>query len=341
MEAIEKITAIRSSVDPFDIYAKIPELNLALNRQPAQVPDPKTGKGNTVFRIAKNGFTYLNGVGYMDVIDTVAYVLGKTKMQAVSEIQRLAGINLESLPPSKITNFEKNFELSPEEAEKRFSSLRKLYGQSMLGSDSYVVKNYLKQRGLENVEIPPTIRFVKSCFHAYKDDSGEWVRTYHPAMLGVFFDPHGKPICLHRIYLARGGNGKADVPNNKKLMAPPVDIRGGAIRLDFEVGEVLALAEGIETAFAVRDMTGLPTWACYSNTLLEQVQIPKSVKRVFIYADKDAKGAGQESAEKLRKVLESKGIEAKVHIPKLPIPVGSKGVDWLDVYNHPSKVVGF
>lgn len=120
-------------------------------------------------------------------------------------------------------------------------------------------------------------------------------------------------------------------------MSPPGDIRGGAIRLDYHPGEHLAVAEGIETALAVREMSGLPTWACYSDRLLEAVHIPSSVKRVSIFADKDVSGAGQAAAENLRKRLESHGVEARVFFPKQAIPAGSKGIDWLDEYNQLSK----
>ena len=335
MDAIQKIQAIRSSVNPLDIYGKIPALSEALRKKPSQVPDPRTGSGTTVFRIASNGSTYLNGVGYMDVIDTVAYVLDLPKMKACDEISRLANLKLDSEYVASGSCKPAEYKLPPEDVAKRTESLRKVWSKSVLAMEADYVKAYLSKRGLDVSDLPNTLRGIKSCLNVSNVD-GKLVKSWTPAMLGVYFDKEGKPLTLHRIYLTPEGN-KANVEDVKKIMSPPGDIRGGAIRLDYHPGEHLAVAEGIETALAVREMSGLPTWACYSDRLLEAVHIPSSVKRVSIFADKDVSGAGQAAAENLRKRLESHGVEARVFFPKQAIPAGSKGIDWLDEYNQLSK----
>ncbi|MCU8010214.1 DUF7146 domain-containing protein [Shewanella sp. SM87] len=334
MDAMQKIRAIRSNVNPLDIYAKIPALSEALYKKPSQVSDPLTGEGTTVFRIANNGSTYLNGIGYMDVIDTVAYVLGLAKMEACDEISRLANLKLDVKYEAKPFK-PAEYHLPEADVIKRKASLRAVWSKSVLATDSDHVKAYLQGRGLDISDIPNTLRGLSSCMYLENVD-GQLVKSWHPALLGVFFDKKGTPLTLHRIYLTKDGK-KAPVSDVKKIMSPPGDMRGGAIRIDYDAGEHLAVAEGIETAMAVREMSGLPTWACYSDSLLEAVHIPNTVKRVSIFADKDVSGAGQAAAERLRKRLESLGIDAKVFIPKLPIPEGAKGVDWLDEYNSFSK----
>ena len=61
-------------------------------------------------------------------------------------------------------------------------------------------------------------------------------------------------------------------------------ISGCAIHIG-ETGEVLALAEGIETALSVAISTNIPCWACICAHGLEVVEIPQTVREVLIFAD--------------------------------------------------------
>ena len=84
--------------------------------------------------------------------------------------------------------------------------------------------------------------------------------------------------------------------------------------------------------------SGLPVWACYSTALLEAVVVPEVVEKVVIFADYDYNGgAGLDSAEVLAARLREEGKCVRIVVPYEPPgfdPVGKKGVDWLDVYNH-------
>lgn len=215
MDAIQKIQAIRSSVNPLDIYGKIPALSEALRKKPSQVPDPRTGSGTTVFRIASNGSTYLNGVGYMDVIDTVAYVLDLPKMKACDEISRLANLKLDSEYVASGSSKPAEYTLPPEDVAKRTESLRKVWSKSVHAMEADYVKAYLSKRGLDVSDLPNTLRGIKSCLNVSNVD-GKLVKSWTPAMLGVYFDKEGKPLTLHRIYLTPEGN-KANVEDVKKL----------------------------------------------------------------------------------------------------------------------------
>lgn len=342
MDAVEKIKLVKSKVNPFTVYEKIQEMDLALKRKPGQVPDPRTGEGNTVFRINTRGDCYLNGRGYMDVIDVVSYIYNISKMAAVDKVVELYfGKNWDRSvtdTPSNVVTTKKNYDLSEEEILKRRNSLNVVWSRSVPITESKEALTYLKARGLNINCLPKTLRGIGSTIY-YENVDGKLVKSWWPALLGMYFDSKGKPLTLHRIFLNKSGDKKAPVECPKKIMAPPHDMRGGAIRLDEprifkdQLGEhgILALAEGIETALAVRQCTRLPTWACYSNTLLEQVVIPKGINRVIIYADKDAKGAGQESAYKLQHRLRSQDIEADVLLPPMNLVEGQKSIDWLDV----------
>lgn len=136
-------------------------------------------------------------------------------------------------------------------------------------------------------------------------------------------------MTLHRTYLSLDGY-KAPVNSPKKLMPYPNEMRlaGSAVRLA-GVGRTLNLAEGIETALAVQIMTGAATWAATSAHMLERFEPPADVEQLTIWADQDISGRGQNAAEVLAGRLAD--VDVRIMLPPVPIPAGSKSIDWLDV----------
>lgn len=192
---------------------------------------------------------------------------------------------------------------------------------------------YLKSRGIHfdaqtGREITRCIRYEELL--GYCDFPND--KEYMPGMVSLVTDIDGKAVSVHRTYLTKDGK-KADVESVKKLMPVPSDRRilGAAVRLGGEVEDILCLTEGIETALSVCIGTGLPCWAAVSAHGLECVQIPESVKTVFIFADKDKTETGQKAAEVLRQRLSEEGVLAVVLLPADAIPEESKGIDWNDV----------
>jgi hypothetical protein len=139
---------------------------------------------------------------------------------------------------------------------------------------------------------------------------------------------------MHRTFLTKDGK-KASLPYPKKFMPYPSDrnLTGGAVRL-CQAEPVLGIAEGIETAMAVLQATGMAVWAALSCTLLERVEPPTGTKHVAIWGDLDRKGVGGDSARKLAKRLSERGIAASLHIPPTSMLGDGKGIDWLDVLNR-------
>ena len=106
-------------------------------------------------------------------------------------------------------------------------------------------------------------------------------------------------------------------------MTPAADTwLGGAVHL-YEPDGRLALAEGIESALAVRLLTGWPVWSTVTAGGMEAVQIPNTVRRVAIHADHDP--AGLAAAERLRERLTANGCAVDVVVPP------ESGMDPLDV----------
>lgn len=185
---------------------------------------------------------------------------------------------------------------------------------------------YLKRRAIADVDesFMKDLRFERRFFDC---ESRQW----HPAMLAAVRDVSGQLVTVHRTLLAGDGH-KADVNVPKRLMRLPEGrtITGCAIRFG-EPHDVLALAEGIETALPVVVATGLPCWACICAHGLEVVEIPDGVREVLIFADKDRSCTGERSAQELCRRLQAQGIEAAIEAVPLNIPRAEKGIDWNDV----------
>ncbi|MDN0076008.1 toprim domain-containing protein [Crenobacter sp. SG2303] len=153
-------------------------------------------------------------------------------------------------------------------------------------------------------------------------------------MLAAVTSPAGELVALHRVYLTPDGRkahpvdpATGEALDAKKLLtAREGAMRGAAVRLYEPEGGMLALAEGIETAIAVRLGSGLPCWAMVSAWGLEHTALPESATDVHIMADHDVSGTGQNAAKKLAKRLLDEAWRVRIHTPSVP------GTDWLDVY---------
>ena len=230
--------------------------------------------------------------------------------------------------------------------DKRADAIQKLWDSGKVLTNDHesmntAVGRYLLRRGMDlsrfylnndpnlNTQgINGELRFLSHAF--YRNEETGVTETY-PAMLAAIRDLEGKLITVHRTFLTNDGF-KAPVKTPKKLMALPegVTMTGSAIHLGMP-HDVLCVAEGIETALSVQVATGYPCWAAVSAQGLQDVLIPKGVRTVLIFADKDRSGTGQHAAEVLRARLAKDGLLAVILKPENEIPTDAKGVDWNDV----------
>jgi hypothetical protein len=140
------------------------------------------------------------------------------------------------------------------------------------------VKTYLRSRGL-TIPIPPSIRFHIGLKHP---SGGVW-----PAMVAlVRHGADGKPIGIHRTFLARDGKGKAPVNPAKMMLGP---CRGGAVRIG-QAGDALMVGEGIETCLAAMQASGRAAWAALSTSGLRALDQPRAVCDLIVLADGDDPG---------------------------------------------------
>ena len=81
-----------------------------------------------------------------------------------------------------------------------------------------------------------------------------------------------------------------------------------------EIGERLAVAEGIETALSVMQLTRLPTVAALSTAGMQSLRLPPQARRLWIAADNDE--AGPKAAKMLLQRALRAGLQAQIKIPK-------------------------
>jgi len=171
---------------------------------------------------------------------------------------------------------------------------------------------YLRARGL-SLEPPPALRLA-------------FLRG-EPVMVARVEGVKGL-LGLHMTTLEPDGRGRRE-----KRLVKGSRPKGGAIRLfPLEAGKPLALAEGIETALAVREATGWPVWATIAAGFMPGVVLPPEAHEVVVCADHDR--AGLEAAHALARRLIREGRRVRLAVPP------DEGADWLDVLAHAKKGAG-
>lgn len=317
-----------------------PTLEQALARPGRHVPCPVHG-GRDGFRVFKDanesgggicntcgsfhdGFALLmwaNDWGFRDALEAVAHELGLT----------VGGASASPIPHARPTPMmAQRQDVAVTEA-----TLRRVWSETLDPTDQAALplQRYFQSRGISAMPDANVVRFHPAL--GYYEDR---VRTgIYPAIVSRVSDAQGRPVSLHRTYLTTEG-GKAPVCSPKKMMIPCGPLMGGAIRL-FPVGPLLGIAEGIETALAVRQRTGTPVWAGVSDRVMENWEPPPGIDVVFIWADKDRSGAGEAAANGLQERLRTRGIAGIIHVPHGPIPAGTKSLDWADVWRFKDLAV--
>lgn len=188
--------------------------------------------------------------------------------------------------------------------------------------------DYLKARSLDlrtPGRVPRALRFHPACWCAE-------VSAPLPAMLGAITGPDGAHQATHRTWLSRrpdGTWGKAPLDRAKKVLG---GFAGGAIRVwrgaggrplaEAEAGEVVALAEGIETALSVAlAAPELRVLCVVSLGNLARVELPASVSTIVVCADNDE--GNDAAARALARALDRFAGEGReVRLARPPVGVG-------------------
>lgn len=204
------------------------------------------------------------------------------------------------------------------------------------------VDTYLKGRGVDLEALgrqPGAIRFLPATtYHHMDDETGEVFERQFPAMATIVTGKAGRPLALHRTYLApdpEKGWAKAPVPADwpfepkawkaKKVLGR---FKGGWITLSNGIGprggkpsavqhaapgQHVYITEGIEDGLSVVQL--LPearVLAAVSLSNLADVDLPASVGRVTLVADLDENDQAREALERAIEAHKRAGREVRL-----------------------------
>jgi hypothetical protein len=191
----------------------------------------------------------------------------------------------------------------PAIAQRKRERLRTIWREtvSLVHPKARGVRGYLHARALGDIlQRPPRVLRAHPALE-YWDGTCSLGR--YPAMVALFHSSSGEPVTLHVTYLRNDGYVKAAVPAPKKILGVPEHgaTKGGAIRLYDVAGNVLGVAEGIESALSLRLIRKIPVWASFCADNLERIRLPEGLRQIEIGVDLDESGKGQAVAEALAK----------------------------------------
>lgn len=311
------------------LLALAPELSEALEKAPRHAPCPVHG-GKDGFRFFKDyedtGGGICNTCGpYPNGFMILQWLRGWDFPQALAAVAEVLGNGMPAPRNGNGTSVPVNGNGRKDDNRLR-ALLKKTWVAAVPLDHAYAMpaRLYLRRRGLSG-PIPDC-----RCHPDLPYFEGGEIKGQYAALVFILRDVEGRPVTLHRIYLDLDGR-KAPVASPKKTMPYPSDrkLLGALVRLGYPKKEPLGLAEGIETALAVREATGQVCWAATSAAFLEAAALPSWVRRVTIWADNDLSGTGQKAALRLAERLKREGRKVKVHIPDRPAE--RKSWDWADV----------
>ncbi len=147
-----------------------------------------------------------------------------------------------------------------------------------------IAERYLRARGI-TILPPPTLRFLRE----YPHIPG---RVHLPALVAALQASDRRIIAVQVTMIDPRGDRKAQVRFARKTFGHMHD---GAVRLG-PAGEVLGLAEGVETGLSAMQLFDLPVWCALGAGRMHSVMIPDSVRELHVFADRDE--AGERAVER-------------------------------------------
>jgi putative DNA primase/helicase len=184
--------------------------------------------------------------------------------------------------------------------------------RSAIPAHETLVEEYLRARG-STIPIPPSIRCVP-----YLD---YMPRIGFPAMVAAIQAPERRTIAVQVTFLDPRGDRIAQVATPQKTIGA---LGRGAVRLG-PAGEVLGLAEGVETALSAMQLFGIPIWASLGAGRTHNIAIPGGVRELRMFGDNDDPGRG--AAKRIIRLNPHRKVI--VHYPP------EKVADWNDAVAAP------
>jgi hypothetical protein len=195
--------------------------------------------------------------------------------------------------------------------ERRICSARQLWNTTTPAVSS-PVEAYLRSRGFDLSDIPPTLRYARLRHPGTRE-------LYDGMVAAVGYG--GPPTAIHRTFLAPGGVGKARLPDDLDVKMSLGPVHGLPIRLDATsdadaAAGALSVAEGIENALVAVQEFGQPAWSSISAGNMPLLRIPDDVSLVTILADHDPVGLSK--AREAGRLWAAAGRTVRLALPPTP-----------------------
>lgn len=243
----------------------------------------RAGDGITLVMKAK-------GITFVDACKLVLEILGEAhELPKAAPIPRKAHAHQEIATPTP--------------------RVRRLLDESCAIEDCEPARRYLQSRGLWPLPAMHKLRAHPSVDYWQEGDRV----GHHPALIAAVRDINGQVVTAHVTYLQQHG-AKISTHDARKILSGMQGRAGCAVRLMHFEGEVLGVAEGIETAFSAAALHGVPVWAALNTSLLSKFDPPVGVKRLVIFADRDI--AGMDAAAKLMQRMQGR-VQFELQMPQL------------------------
>lgn len=193
----------------------------------------------------------------------------------------------------------------------RSSAARRLFAMTVPITGT-AAETYLRSRGIMQFTGTGALRFHPACYYRGKPGLTHAL----PALIAAVTDQGERITGVHRTWLAPGGAGKAQVATPRRAMGI---LLGYGVRFGFEAAQdakIMAAGEGIETVLSLRMvLPGMPMIAALSVAHLGALELPGTVRRLYIAADGD--GAGRAGTDQLSRRARKAGIETLLLRPML------------------------
>jgi putative DNA primase/helicase len=277
-----------------------------------QGPCPACG-GKDRFRFDNKdgqGRFYCNQCGPGDGFHLLMRVHRIPFIEAKNMAAKLAGLDDKKLEKSEPHTLQQRVEPRAEPTRR----VRQLLKESCAIENCIPVVDYLWSRCLWPLPKGHTLRAHPSV--EYWNENKAVGRF--PALLAAIRNHEGELVTVHATYLTPAGEKIADYPP-RKILSKLTGHEGCAVQL-MPVANVLGIAEGIETALSAAKLTGIATWSALNTSLLAKFDVPESVDKLVIFADRDVPGL--EAAATLMQKLQNR-VTLELRAPKAK--------DWNDV----------
>jgi hypothetical protein len=168
---------------------------------------------------------------------------------------------------------------SPEAARRLWAMSQPIHGT--------LAETYLHQRGITDLRRCGNLRFHPNCWYRPDADDPPGTAEAFPALIAAVRNTDGDLTGVHRTWLDPTANGKAAIATPRRAMG---DLLGNGVRFG-KAGTVMMAGEGIETMLSLRQiLPRMPMIAALSAAHLAALQVPASLRRLYIARDNDPAG---------------------------------------------------